>query len=106
LDQNAEDALYPGDITKMFQRILTDPDMEQYEPKVVSRPEYAPFDTPETADYKIGPWMVLFENALTEEEAEKMIELGGIEGYERSADVGKKLLDGTYEKKVSSTLSL
>ena len=101
LDPNAVDALYPGDITKIFNRILTDPELAQYEPKVVSRPELAPGDTAERADYKVGgPWMVLLENALTEEEAQRMIELGGIRGYERSADVGKKLPDGTYDKKV------
>jgi hypothetical protein len=100
LDPNAVDALYPGDITKMFNRILTEPSIQEFEPKIVSRPDYAEGDTPETADYIIGPWMVVFENAITDEEADRLIELGGLEGYERSADVGRKLADGTYEKKV------
>lgn len=100
IDPNAEAALYPGDITKIFERILTDPGIQQFEPKVVSRPNYLEGDTEETADYKIGPWMVMFENAITDEEAERLIELGGIEGYMRSADVGRKLADGTYDRKV------
>ncbi|CAB9498731.1 Prolyl 4-hydroxylase subunit alpha-1 [Seminavis robusta] len=100
LDPNAVDALYPGDITKMFNRILTDPSIQQYQPTIVSRPEYAEGDTAETANYILGPWMVVFENALTDEEADRMIELGGNEGYQRSADVGRKLEDGTYDKKI------
>ena len=100
LDPNAVDALYPGDVTKVFNRIQTDPSLQQYQPKIVSRPSYLEGDTEETADYKIGPWMVVFDNAISDEEADRLIELGGIEGYERSADVGKKLADGTYDKKV------
>lgn len=100
LDPNAEDALYPGDINKVFLRILTDEGIQQFEPKVVSRPNYLEGDTEETADYKIGPWVVLFEKAISDEEAERLIELGGIEGYQRSADVGRKLADGTFDRKV------
>lgn len=100
LDPDAVDALYPGDVTKIFNRIQMDASLKQYQPKVLSRPNYLEGDTPETADYQIGPWMVVFDNAITDEEADRLIELGGIEGYERSADVGKKLADGTYDKKV------
>lgn len=105
LDPNAVDALYPGDITKMFERILTEPSIQQYKPKIVSRPDYLEGDTAGTADYKIGPWMVLFENAITDEEADRLIELGGVEGYQRSADVGRRLADGTYDKKVRTVKS-
>ena len=94
------DALYPGDVTKIFNRIQTDVSLQEYQPKIVSRPTYFEGDTRETADYQIGPWMVVFDNAISDEEADRLIELGGIEGYERSADVGRKLADGTYDKKV------
>ena len=102
LDPSAVDALYPGDVTKMFHRILEDPSIQQYEPRVVSRPNYLEGDKADNADYVIGPWMVVFENAITDEEADRLIELGGIEGYQRSADVGRRLEDGTYDKKVSN----
>jgi prolyl 4-hydroxylase len=97
LDPNAVDAMQPGDLNQMFTRIVTDPAYQQYQPKVVSRPTLAPGDTKETADYRVGgPWMVVFENALSDEEADRLIELGGNEGYERSADVGEQKEDGTF----------
>ena len=94
---DSQDAFKAGDLDKMFERILTDPFYKQFEPKAVSRPTLAPGDTLETADYKVGgPWMVLFENAVSNEEADRLIELGGLEGYKRSEDVGTKQADGTY----------
>lgn len=92
-----QDAFKAGDLDKMFERILTNPFYKKFEPKAISRPTLAPGDTPETADYKIGgPWMVLFENVVSDEEADRLIELGGLEGYKRSEDVGEKQDDGTY----------
>jgi prolyl 4-hydroxylase len=95
MDPDAIDALYPGDLDKMFQDIATNPDFQQYEPKVLSRPDYAPGDSAETADYQLGPWMVVFDNAMSGEEADRLVELGGIEGYKHSASAGKIKEDGT-----------
>lgn len=87
----------PGDLDQMFERILKDPYYQQFEPKALSRPTLAPGDTMETADYKVGgPWFLVFEKAATEEECDRLVELGGIEGYKRSEDVGTKQSDGTY----------
>ena len=102
MDPNAVDALEPGDLDKMFEKIVTDPAYQEFEPVVLSRPSYAPGDGPENATYNIGIWMVMFENAMSDEEAERMIELGGLKGYERSRDVGTKQLDGTYSAEVNS----
>ena len=102
MDPDAKNALEPGDLDKMFERIVTDPYYQQYEPVVLSRPSYAPGDTADTATYRIGLWMVMFDNILTDAEADRMIELGGIRGYERSADVGAEKEDGTYTKMVNS----
>jgi hypothetical protein len=89
VDPDATDALVePGDIDKLFRRITSNPEFEQFEPVVLSRP-------PE------GPLMVMFENVLSEEEAERLIELGGEVGYERSADVGERQEDGTYTKNIN-----
>ena len=101
MDPDAVDALYPGHLNRMFENIVRDPHYQKYEPVVLSRPSYAPGDTAENATYKIGIWMVLFDNILSEEEAERMIELGGLQGYERSSDVGKELIDGTHEKYIN-----
>lgn len=101
MDPEAKDALQPGDLDKMFERIVTDPYYKQFEPVVLSRPDYAPGDTAETADYKIGLWLVMFDNMLSEAEADRMVELGGVRGYERSADVGVEKEDGTFTKNVN-----
>jgi len=101
MDPDAKDALQPGDLDKLFERIVTDPYYKQFEPVVISRPDYAPGDTAETAAYKIGLWMVVMDNVLSDEEADRLIELGGIRGYERSADVGVEKEDGTFTKNVN-----
>lgn len=102
LDAHAVDALYPGDLDKMFERITTEPSFKQYEPIVLSRPSYAFGDGPNNTTYNIGIWMIQFESVLSHEEADRMIELGGIRGYERSKDVGEKQADGTYNAHVNT----
>jgi len=88
LDPNAVDTWYPGDLHHTFERIINDPVYEVYKPTVLSRP-------PE------GPWIILFENFLDDSEAERMIELGHEQKYERSADVGTRKADGTYSKSIN-----
>lgn len=81
----------PGDVNEFFTNLTTMEKFTKYQPKVLSCPSYLAGDTAETADYLVGgPWAVLLENFLSEEEVERLIELGSIEGYERSADVGKR----------------
>ena len=70
---------------------------KKYEPRVWSRPTYVEGDTKETAGYQLGPWIVSLDNVVTQEEALRLIELGALEGYERSDDWGEYLEDGTYE---------
>jgi prolyl 4-hydroxylase len=84
LDPDAVDALYPGDLDRLYESITTNPAFDKYGPKVLSRPSYAPGDTPETSDYQLGPWIVVFENAVTDEEADRFIELGSKLGYKQS----------------------
>lgn len=99
LDPEAMDAWqHPGDLNKMFERITTHPDIAMmYEPHVVSRPQLLPGDTEATASYKLGPWIITLEDVVTEEEANRLIELGTKEGFERSADIGEPKIDGTFE---------
>jgi hypothetical protein len=91
----------PGDLNSMFERIVSDPTLQTYQPLVLSRPSYAPGDVPENATYKLGLWMVQFENAISPEEADRLLELGMNEGYERSSDVGEEKPDGTFEAYVN-----
>lgn len=77
-------------------RILSNAELQQYEPKVLSRPSYADGDTKETADYQLGPWVAVLDNFLTDDECDRLIELGAMEGYNRSSDVGEKQEDGTF----------
>lgn len=77
-DKNAPTVWGPGDLNKMFERITTDPFyLEKYTPTILSRPPK-------------GPWVITMENVATEEECQRMIELGAARGYERSADVGER----------------
>lgn len=105
LDPDAVDAFAkPGDLNAMFERISTDPYYQQFEPIVLSRPSYAPGDHQFTQNltYKTNSiWMIQFDNAVSEIEADRLIELGGIAGYERSSDVGEMKADGTYSAHVN-----
>jgi prolyl 4-hydroxylase len=91
----------PGDLNRMFESILANPDFQVYQPRALSRPSYAPGDTADTAPYKIGLWMVQLDSAVTDEEADRLVELGRREGYERSSDVGEEKPDGTFEAYVN-----
>jgi prolyl 4-hydroxylase len=96
MDPDAIDVLYPGDLDKMFRGIITNPDFQQYEPKVLSRPDYAAGDSAKTADYQLGPWMVVFDNVMSGEEADHLIYFGRIMGYHPSTIAGGKNEDGLY----------
>jgi prolyl 4-hydroxylase len=91
------DALYPGDLDRLYENIITNPAFERYGVKVLSRPSYAPGDTSETADYQLGPWLVVLDNAVTDEEADRLIELGSKVGYKRSEGIAsKQAKDGSF----------
>jgi prolyl 4-hydroxylase len=101
LDPNATNAWYPGDLNRIFQRLITDPALERHAPKVLSRPSLVGGDTEATADYQLGPWVLVLEDFLSAQETERMIQAGAEVGYARSTDVGKLDKDGTFEDKVS-----
>ena len=102
LDPNAPNAWQPGSLDEMFVNVTTLPEFQKYEPVVLSRPDYLEGDTEDNADYQIGPWVVVLENFLSEEETLRLIELGAEEGYVRSADVGKLKADGSFEHSVNN----
>jgi prolyl 4-hydroxylase len=102
VDPDAPLAWQPGDLNTFFVNITTLPELSKFEPHILSRPDYVNGDTKETADYQIGPWVVTLDNFVTDEEADRLIQLGAEEGYERSSDVGKMKFDGSFENNVNN----
>ena len=47
--------------------------------------------------------VITIDDFITDEECDRLIELGGKQGYDRSTDVGKMKFDGTFEEKTSKT---
>lgn len=62
--------------------MTTDKEFSKYNITIHSRPRR--LDDDETV--KDGPWLITFENFISDQEADRLIELGGIEGYKRSSD--------------------
>ena len=105
-------ALKPGDLNSMFQRIietapgnrtLTDEDRRQlaeaeipeYTVTVHSRPsDRALTEIDIHQDQKLSPWLITFDNFLTDQECDSLIQHGYDNGYKRSEDVGEQGLDG------------
>ena len=51
----------------------------------------------------ISKQVITIDDFITDDECERLKELGGHKGYERSTDVGAKKFDGTFEAKKSKT---
>jgi prolyl 4-hydroxylase len=76
----------------MFTWITTEPYYQKYNPKILSQPGKP------IGKFNDGPWVITLENVVSEAECDKLIELGGVRGYEQSYDVGAKKFDGTFDK--------
>jgi prolyl 4-hydroxylase len=113
---DAKPALYPGGLNRMFYRILqnapgnrTDLTAEDRQTlEQTSTPEYTVHvhsrpgsdtvkETNIATDKSLPPWVVTFDNFLTDEECEGMIQLGFKYEYKRSEDVGAIKFDGTHD---------
>lgn len=86
IDPNASSAWEKDGLDRMFKRLTQEPFLSNYDVEILSR----------------DPWVITMENVVLPEEAERLIELGGMEGYERSHEVGKVNADGTYEKQTNT----
>jgi len=112
--EDADPALVPGSLNQMFERIvrqapgnrtLTEEERNElaasqtplYTVTVHSRPDPDPREISPAIDKATPPWVVTFDNFLTAEECEAMIELGYKYEYKRSEDVGGLKFDGTHE---------
>jgi len=91
----------PGDLNTLMETIVDDADgsgdYKQYNPKALSRPKFRRDGTEVEGVERDGPWVVLLEDFVKPEEADRLIEIGKQQGYERSADVGKEKPDGSRE---------
>lgn len=91
----------PGDLNTLMENIVDNADGSgeyfKYNPKALSRPKFKRDGTAAEGVEKDRPWVVLLENFVSAEEADRLVELGKRQGYERSADVGKEKPDGSRE---------
>mmetsp|Transcript_6467 Transcript_6467/g.18204 ORF Transcript_6467/g.18204 Transcript_6467/m.18204 type:complete len:329 (-) Transcript_6467:1154-2140(-) len=110
--KDAKPALEPGGLHEMFDRILkaapgnrtTDnplTEQEQQELESTGTPHYTVHVHSQPSDDN-GPWVVTFENFLTDEECDELVQLGYKYEYKRSEDVGKRKFDGTFDSVKSS----
>jgi prolyl 4-hydroxylase len=108
-------SLRPGDINKMFERIvrtapgnrtLTETErrellksgMTEYSVVVHSQPgNLSATESSPELDQSLKPWLVTFENFLTPEECQGLIELGHEYKFERAMDVGFVNAAGIHE---------
>jgi len=112
---DADPALVPGGVNKMFERIVrnapgnrTDLTEEEtaalaasntplYTVTVHSRPDPNPSSISPAIDKATPPWVITFDNFLTDDECEAMIQLGHKYEYKRSEDVGALKFDGSHD---------
>lgn len=111
---NPVPAFLPGDLNKMFERIvatapgnqtltaqekqkLADENMTEYTVHIHSQPPESSAEVSVVIDKSMPPWVITFENFLTPQECENMIQLGYKYEYKRSEDVGKRKFDGSHD---------
>lgn len=115
--EDPKPGLRPGDLNKMFERIVStapgNTTADSYTDEVkrmveeLNTPLYTvtvhsrPSEEPATeidavADKSLPPWVITFDNFMTDEECEAMIQLGHKYEYKRSEDVGAEKADGTF----------
>lgn len=117
---DAKPALQPGDLNKMFERIvkeapgnrtltkderrqLNEKNMPEYTVTIHSRPSTSPaIEISHVLDKSLPPWVITFDNFISAHEAQTLIDLGYKAGYERSRDVGEQKFDGSFDGQEST----
>lgn len=94
-------ATAPGNktvLTEDERRKLEEAKMPLYTVTVHSRPSDKPATEVSLAnDKSLPPWVITFDNFVTDEECEALIQLGHKYEYKRSEDVGKVQFDGSHD---------
>eukprot|EP00591_Stephanopyxis_turris_P006121 CAMPEP_0195521286 /NCGR_PEP_ID=MMETSP0794_2-20130614/18381_1 /TAXON_ID=515487 /ORGANISM="Stephanopyxis turris, Strain CCMP 815" /LENGTH=452 /DNA_ID=CAMNT_0040650807 /DNA_START=44 /DNA_END=1402 /DNA_ORIENTATION=+ len=95
---NTTDAVWkPGDLNQLFASWATQDEFAHLEPKVLSSPDGGKYGG------KDGPFVLIFDNFLTHEEADALILGGEMMGFERSTNQGAINALGEKETVVSTT---
>jgi prolyl 4-hydroxylase len=120
LASGVKQALYPGDLNKMLERIVDEAPGNQtltaemqrklennntpaYTVQVLSRPSKEPASEVSIVnDKSLPPWLVVFDNFITDDECEAMIHLGYKYKYQHSVNIGARTFDGTHEAVINS----
>jgi prolyl 4-hydroxylase len=85
IDPDAIPIWKEGDLDAMFVKLTSEPYKSMYDVEILS----------------IDPWVITMENVISDEEADRFIELGAIKGYKRSMNVGDRKADGSFAEVVS-----
>ena len=84
---------YSDEVKKSMEEFKTPP----YTVTVHSRPSEEPAtEIDPVMDKSLPPWVITFDNFMTDEECEAMIQLGYKYEYKRSEDVGDEKPDGSF----------
>ena len=96
---NTTEENWTDDVKKSMAELNTPP----YTVTVHSRPSEEPAtDVDPVLDKSLPPWVITFDNFMTEEECEAMVQIGYEYEYKRSEDVGEEKADGTFGSVQSS----
>lgn len=110
LGKDAVPAMKAGDLHRMFERIVATAPGNQTstEDMKVAVPDGMPPYTvtihgrPGVEDGDMdSPWVITLDNFLTDEECDRLVELGHEAKYEQSLDVGEENFDGSFDGKKS-----
>jgi len=97
----------PGDLNTLMENIVDNADGSgdylKYNPIALSRPKVKIDGSFAPGVEKDGPWVISLSNFVSAEEADRLVEIGTQQGYERSADVGKEKPDGSHDSLVSDS---
>lgn len=78
----------PGDLNMFFENVVDNADGKgeylKYNPTALSRPKRKLDGTLAPFSGEDGPWVVLLEDFITGEEADRLVNIGHEQGYERS----------------------
>ena len=97
-DPNLRDAWGPGDLNRMFERLIEN--SERYNVTVLSRPrvsQVGDFIRSQALEEIDCPWLVMMDNFLTDEGADRMIQMGSELGFQRSLEPNGTEADGSYK---------
>lgn len=102
----------PGDLHDLFVSWATKQEFQNFQPRVLSSPQpdvyggqLHPSSTANkrAATHLPPPWVIVFDNFLSDEEADALIAGGEMVGFQRSTDQGKINKLGEQERVVSKT---